>query len=130
MSDYTVIGAVDETLTALLWSSMEHDSQITSILATQAQISLEPPFKLVREIDPDQNTLSLFLYRVVENGDMKNRPFEPANGNLLRPPPLALNLFYLITPLTNSAVNDRKLLGKTMQILYDHAIIKGSELQA
>jgi hypothetical protein len=129
MSNYKVIGAVSETLRTLLWSTMQNDSEISSIVGTEQQLSLEPPFRLVKDTEPDRDYLLLYLYRMVENGDMKNRPLEPDDTNLLRYPPLSLNLFYLVTPLTNSAENDHKLLGKTMRIFYDNAIVKGSVLQ-
>jgi hypothetical protein len=129
MSDYKVVGAVDETLRALLWSHFQVDSEISSIIATEQQITIEPPFKLVKNTDPDEDSLSIFLYRVAENGDLKNRQLQPAGPNVFRYPPLCLNLFYLITPLTNTTENDHKLLGKTMQVLYDNATLKGSALQ-
>lgn len=132
MSEYNVIHAVGETLKDLLWATMQHDSTISGssgINLTVDQISFEPPFKLVKDVDSEINCLSLYLYRIVENEDMKNRPPEKINTSFLRYPPLSLTLFYLITPLTNSADNDQKLLGKTMQILYDNAIVKGAALQ-
>jgi hypothetical protein len=130
MSDYNVIHAVSETLKQLLWSSMQHDAVITSIIgATDFRISFDPPNKLVKEDNPDSDCLSLYLYRVVENGEMKNRPPEPRDSHTLRNPPLSLNLFYLVTPLTDSADKDHKLLGKTMQIFYDNALVKGEALK-
>lgn len=129
MSEYKVINAVSKTLKELLWSMIRNDSTISGIIGSEQQISFEPPFKLVKDTEPDQNYLSLYLYRVIENSDMKNRPLEPKDTNLLQYPPLSLNLFYLITPLTKSADNGYKLLGKTMQILYDSAIVKGPALQ-
>lgn len=129
MSGYNVISDVDKTLKELLWSTMRNDSSILSIIGTESQISFDPPFKIVKDAEPEQNFLSLYLYRVVENGEMKNRSLESKDTNLFRYPPLSLNLFYLITPLTNSTDNDHKLLGKTMQIFYDNAIVKGSALQ-
>ncbi|MDO8127716.1 MAG: DUF4255 domain-containing protein [Candidatus Brocadiales bacterium] len=129
MSNYNVINAVGKTLKELIWSAMQYDSTIFGIIGSEQQISFEPPFKLVKDGDPDKNYISLYLYRVVENGEMKNRPLEPKDANLLQYPPLSLNLFYLITPLTNSAENGHKLLGKTMQIFYDNAIVKGPALQ-
>ena len=129
MSEYTVVRDVGVTLKTLLWSHMQFDSEVTSIIGTEQQITSEPPFKIVRDTDPEQDSLSIFLYRIVENGDMKNRPLESKGANLLRYPPLFINLFYLITPLTNSAINDQQLLSKTMQILHDNAILKGTALQ-
>jgi hypothetical protein len=129
MSDYTVVGAVDETLRTLLWSQFETDSEISSIITSEQQITNEPPFKLIKNTDPDEDTLSIFLYRVAENGELKNRQLQPINSNSLRYPPLCLNLYYLITPLTNSTENDHKLLGKTMQVIYDNSTLQGSALK-
>ncbi|MEH2455949.1 MAG: DUF4255 domain-containing protein [Nostoc sp.] len=84
---------------------------------------------------PTENNLSLFLYRVVENSEIKNRALEARNGNRLHYPPLALNLFYIITPLMKDSNDDEasknahKLLGKVMQIFYDHATVKETGLK-
>ena len=129
MSDYKVLNAVDETLRSLLWSNVQFDSEITSIVPTEQDISLEPPYMLIENEKPKASGLSVYLYRVVENGELKNRPLEQLTPSLLRFPPLPLNLFYLITPLTVSAENDHRLLSRTMQILHNHTIIKGSLLQ-
>jgi Pvc16 N-terminal domain len=130
VSSYKVINAVGETLREILWSEIQNDSTIVpGVISAEQGITFEPPFKLLKDTVPEDNSLSIFLYRIVENGDMKNRPFEAQDTNLLKYPPLSLNLFYLISPLTNSAENDNNLLGKTMQIFYDNALTKGSTLQ-
>lgn len=129
MSAYTVLGAINETLRALLWSTMQHDSRITGVIATEQQISFEPPFRAVVDAEPNQNQLWLYLYRVVENGDLKNQRLELRDLNQLQYPPLALNLFYLVAPITSSVDNDHLLLGKVLQIFHDNAIARGSVLQ-
>lgn len=129
MSDYNVVNAVDETLRTLLWTSMQADSVVSSIITTEQQITIDSPSVLIENDTPAEDYLSLFLYRVVENGDLRNRPPEQLNQSRLRNPPLSLNLFYLVTPLTKDTGNDHRLLSKTMQILYDSPILKGSQLQ-
>lgn len=129
MSDYKVLNAVDETLRAMLWSGMQSDSEMSSILATEQDISLEPPFTLIDNEKPKVSGLSVYLYRVTENGEVKNRPLEQLTPSLLRFPPLPLNLFYLVTPLTMSAENDHRLLSRVMQILHGNSIVKGSQLR-
>ena len=129
MSSYQVIGAVDLTLRDLLWSEMQFDSVITGILANESQITLEPPAKLLKDTEVDNNVLSLFLYKVEENPDLKNRQLQVLDTHTQIYPPLALNLFYLLTPLTNSADNDHTLLGKALQIFYRHSPAKGSILK-
>lgn len=137
MSQYPVIHAVDETLRSLITDHL--DTTSTQILDSDPAkyISFKPPHRLIADNPPSKNYISLFLYRVVENSEIKNRSLEPRNGNRLQYPPLALNLFYLVTPLMKDNENDddeavknaHKLLGKIMQIFYDHAIIKGVELR-
>jgi hypothetical protein len=129
MSDYKVLNAVDETLRALLWSAVQFDSELSSILATEQDISLEPPYTLIEQDKPKASGLSVFLYRVAENGELKNRPPEQVSPSRLRFPPLPLNLFYLITPLTASAENDHRLLSRVMQVLHANSIVKGPLLQ-
>jgi hypothetical protein len=129
MSSYQVTGAVDLTLRDLLWSEMQFDSVITAILSNESQITLEPPPKLLKDTEVDSNALSLFLYKVEENPDLKNQPLQVLDSHTLLYPPLALNLYYLLTPLTNSADNDHTLLGKALQIFYAHSQVKGSLLK-
>ena len=128
MSQYPVVGDVSETLRDVLWTEMATDATITGILLDKNHISFEPPFRLFKDDGPQENFLSVYLFRILENADLKNRPPIPNPAPVYQRSPLPLNFFYLITPLTNSADNDQRLIGKTMQVFYDHAIIDGSEL--
>ncbi|MFN8451296.1 MAG: Pvc16 family protein [Anaerolineae bacterium] len=69
--------------------------------------------------------LSIWLYQVTENEFLKNQPPLRVNGtdDRQRQPPLALNLYYLVTPFTGESMMDYLLLGKTMQVFYENAII-------
>jgi hypothetical protein len=128
MSDYNVISDVDKTLKELLWANIQHDSVITAIIKTEQQITFNAPYKLVAGQN-QQDSLSLYLYRIIENGEIKNRPLELRDKHTLNFPPLPLNLFYLVTPLSSSVDNDHRLLGKTVQTFYDNAIVRGAALQ-
>jgi hypothetical protein len=129
MSDYNVLAAVDDTLSTLLWSNMQHDSVIRAIIPSDDRITRESPYVLLEDEADEENYLSNFLYRIIEDGNMKNRPLQPRTVGLLEYPPLSLDLFYLMTPLTNSDENNHRLLGKAMQVFYDHAIVQGPALQ-
>lgn len=109
---------------------------MTGILTSQEKISFAAPYKLIENTDPDTNLLNLFLYRVVENGDTKNQPLQRREPNRLSYPPLSLNLFYLVTPLTQktddsatSWENAHRILGKVMHTFYERAILRGLDLQ-
>ena len=129
MSHYPVIGDVGETLRHVLWSQMQADGTITGILSDFSHVTVDPPFRLFKDDAPQENYLSVYLFRVLENADLRNGPQFAAPAPDYQYPPLVLNFYYLITPLTNSAVNDQMLLGRTMQVLYDHATLRGSDLQ-
>jgi hypothetical protein len=128
VSHYPVVGDVSETLRDVLWNEMQSDSMITTIIKSRDGITFEPPFRLFKDDAPQENHLSVYLFRVLENADLQNGQKLPSPAPDYRFPPLVLNFHYLITPLTNSADNDQLLLGRTMQVLYDHAIVRGSDL--
>ncbi len=128
MSQYSVVTDVSETLRDILWTDMATDATITAIITDRNHISFELPFRLFKDDVPQNNFLSIYLFRIVENADLKNRGLLHAQAPVYEYPPLALNFYYLITPLTNSADNDQRVIGKTMQTFYDHAIVDGSEL--
>ncbi|HEY7425687.1 MAG TPA: DUF4255 domain-containing protein [Gemmataceae bacterium] len=129
MSDYSVIFQVSKKLKQVLWNAFQQEPEIKGIVGTSdSAIVFLHPSAAARNAS---NRLSLWLYQVTENEFVKNQPLQTANGNnQAQLPPLALNLFYLITPFgaasdTDPAAgeSDLRLLGKTMQVLYDNAII-------
>jgi hypothetical protein len=131
MSNYKVLRDVGETLQDLIWSSFQNESEITpSIISDEEGVLLDPPFKFLGEAEgPTKNCLSIYLYRIFEDGDMKNRPQTIRADKQLEGPPLSLDLSYLITPITDNVSHDHLLLAKTMQLLYDNSILQGSLLK-
>ena len=80
--------------------------------------------------------LTLFLFEVVEDPSMRNRPpvrtdiaAPPPPTTLVSKPPMALLLRYLMTPWSGDRFTDHQILGRTLQILYDGAILSGTDLQ-
>jgi hypothetical protein len=125
MSNYNVIADIGKTLKALLWERFITDDSINpDIIDSEGQITLGSP----EEMDENKK-LSLFLYRVVENGIMKNREMAVEDSGLCRYPPLAVDLLFLVTCSTGDTIKDHILIGKIMQVFHDHAVLKGSILQ-
>ena len=125
MSDYTVIAELGDSLVSVLFSELNADPQISGLIDSEDRISLESP------ADLDNNNsvrLSMYLYRILENPYMKNRFPVEGTGGKLRKPPLTLDLYYLLTPLVGTPREQQIVLGKTMQILYDRAILEGPDL--
>lgn len=120
MSESTAIGMVSESLRALL-------------LDDTLGMQLEPvvPVTLLAPDEPsDDRRINLFLYQVRENPALRNQDWRPSptNPGQLQPPPLSLNLFYLMTAY---AVNDAEngnaaahaLLGEAMRVLNENPVV-------
>jgi len=117
MSTATAIGMVSESLRNLLAGEMTLESEVdVTILA------------------PDESggrrRINLFLYKVQENPALKNLDWQVKRGDptQLVPPPLSLNLFYLLTSYApihgqtgNSAAHE--ILGEAMRVFYENPIV-------
>jgi uncharacterized protein DUF4255 len=131
MATPEAVAAVGLTLQALLADRVQHPNGGSS----SVQINLGPPGP---DRDPegavDEPRINLFLYRVLENGFLKNqdipgRGHPAAYGN----PPLSLDLHFLLTVFGSRASGTffdetpaHQLLGSAMQVLHDNAIVTGS----
>jgi hypothetical protein len=125
MSDYSVISELGSALVSLLYAELNADPQLSGLIDSEDRISLESPADLENN---NSVRLSAYLYRILENPYTKNRfPIEGTGGKQ-RKPPLGLDLYYLVTPLVGTPREQQIVLGKTMQILYDRAILEASDL--
>ncbi|MFQ5857713.1 MAG: DUF4255 domain-containing protein [Anaerolineae bacterium] len=124
MSEFTAIAAVSETLRSLL---VEHITNSTDPQLAGVRIDLRSP-KEMRE-DNETVGISLWLYRVARDGYTLNHPPERIAPNQLRPHPLPVNLFYLVTPIAQNPEDEQILLGRVLQVFNDHAVLRGSDLR-
>src|SRR5689334_528217 len=123
MSSYSVLAAASEVLREIAWEAFSADPVIAPIVGSRSAIVFSNPTETARD---SSNRLSLWLYQVTENEFLKNQP-PPVRSNghsAVQETPLALNLYYLVTPFAPSGDADLLLLGLTMQVLYDNAIIR------
>jgi hypothetical protein len=125
MSDYTILAEVGESLSNVLWLAIQADPQLNILITDESQISLQSPFDLRED---DSVRLSIYLYRVVEDGYTKNQFPISNNGTRQRKPPLTLDLCYLVTPMVGTPREQQIVLGAVLQILYDHSILAGADL--
>ena len=115
MSKHTVLQDIGLTLKHLL------EKNIPPTLVSPDNIELESPNKAG---DESVRRVSLFLFKVEENPHLKNQERHRMDHTKLKPAPLSLDLYYLITPFANDRSDEHLILGKVMQIVYDHAIIR------
>lgn len=129
MSD-TAIADVGETLVELLRKNMEDLTQASSV----DSIALVSPGEIEGK---DNIRLSIFLYHVEENIYLKNQEMEKKGSSVLKAPPLAVDLYYMLTSYPSTGIHDRtdrtseehSILGRAMQILHDNSVLTGSALK-
>jgi Pvc16 N-terminal domain len=83
--------------------------------------------------------LTLYLYSIVENPDLKNEDWILVNDRQSQKAPLSLDLYYLLTVypdetqpaegLHDSNIEAHRTLGRAMRVFYDNGILSGSMLQ-
>jgi uncharacterized protein DUF4255 len=113
LGDTNIIGEVTQTLTKLL---------------TGLDVTLDSPATLPTGGDADFKKLNLFLYQVLENPHAKNQPWSSPDSATLEYPPLAINLYYLLTPYAKDMISAHQVLSHAMSVLHDNSIISGPQL--
>lgn len=122
MADYRAIADVGRTLLRLFRENMSPDP-----VARPELIGLAPP------TDKGDLALSLFLYQVVPN-HMVQQGYMVNRGNRQQFPPLAVDLYFMMTAhsqaeISTRALDEYQILGRAIQLLHDNAQVDGSLLQ-
>jgi hypothetical protein len=120
MSSSSVISDVTQTLEELLV-----DGQLPK---GSFDVSLKSPAdeKITTSMKP---LVNLFLFRVSENPFAKNQDWQPVGPDLLRYPPLALNLSYVLTPYAENKLDELRVFGEAMRVLYENSIVPAAALR-
>ncbi len=74
--------------------------------------------------------VSMFLFQLHENEYLRNKAKEDVDSTGLRPPPLALDLYFLITPLSVDPTTALGHLESIMRVFYDNAVLQAPLLPA
>ena len=132
MGSYAAIADASETLIELLRDRITERSDVVSV--TRSEIALVSPDDVGADSDV---RLSLFLYDVAENPVLKNQGDVAVDDQRTRAAPLALDLRYVLTAFpaqggdeTASSLDQQRVLGLAMQVLYDNAILGPDQLPA
>jgi hypothetical protein len=136
MSNPYAIAAVTATLRNLLHGGLKKES-FSDITEDGAKLSGDiqvTTFTLdkANEDNRDKNGINLFLYQTAFNAALRNMdmPRQVKSGEAGQPP-LALNLYYLISSYGeggNETIS-HLLLGQAMSILYDHPVLQRAEIE-
>lgn len=128
MSNVLAIAATTRTLRNLLLAQMPAlDAELSDL-----EVTLQPPDVARKGISKAQ--LNLFLYQVVANVAWRNldMPGQVRPGDSA-PPPLALNLHYVITAWgrgdSDSDAISHRVLAAAMSTLHDRAVLDGNDIR-
>ena len=127
MSNSLAIAAVTATLQSILFQTLTAEPDLADTVVT-----ILPPDKARGALNSNQ--LNLFLYQILPNAAWRNwnipNQVKPGESGV---PPLALDLYYLVTAFgkDNDATQPfgHELMGKTMSVLYDHALLGADEIR-
>lgn len=129
---YTALRATSVTIARFLEARFNADPQLAPLFAAGGGmvVSLNTPHEMQQL---DQEGLSVWLYRIVRDENVLNEPPRRIAFDQERRVPLPLRLHYLITPIgaedPDHAETEHALIGKVLQSLHDHPVLRGPDLQ-
>jgi hypothetical protein len=110
-------------LVARLTDAFSAEPLLNALLGMGYVISPRTPAEMQTAGAQPQRGLSVWLYQVDRNEFLLNQPPERIAPDLLRRPPMPLDLHYLITPISDDPINEQLMLGRVVQALNDGAIL-------
>ncbi len=123
MSNALAIAAVTAVIKDLLDNAVIGQSVNSAVGGSVAVTSLPPSRITVGKDESPQ--LNLFLYHVAQNPGWRNLglPSTGSRGERLTNPPLALDLFYILTAYGKESFEAEILLGYAMQLLHENPVL-------
>jgi hypothetical protein len=123
MSDALAIATITQVLMGMLKDIPVH-YDINTLLNADVSVSALAPNRIVSN-DEEIPRINLFLYRVVPNPGWCNRdlPSRDSSGGRTSNPPLALDLFYLMSVYGKKDLDSDILLGCAAQVLYETPVL-------
>lgn len=123
-TDLSLIRDVSDVLKRLISENIPELTQKVT-LDSPAETDTQPS---------SEDKLSLFLYQITENPYLKNRYEDAqhvsADGKTVNVqyPPMALDLFYLLTPFFKDKDKEQIVTTKLIRLMYDNSTISGTFL--
>jgi hypothetical protein len=125
VSNPLAVAAVTQTLVGLLDPWIHKDGELAD-----TRITASPPDK-ARD-NGNTNQLNVFLYNAALSPSWRNMEVpRQAKPNETAPPPLPLNLYYLLTAYGRDNRDDlgHRVLGRAMILLHDHPVLGAKEIK-
>ncbi len=115
--------------TAVLRHLLENElarQGVTAFLGGDAVVSVLPPDRIPTGAE-ERAQVNVFLYQVAPNAALGSRL---RGGAREGPPPLALDLYYLVTAYGAQDLQAEVLLGHVVQVLHERPVLPGEAIRA
>jgi hypothetical protein len=120
MSNYTIIQDTTLELRRRIYGALDSAPDADFSLSNpESDITLSPP----RDQMQGNPHLSLYLYRIDQDGHLRNQPWLPDQQTGQRFPPMSVKLCYLITPLERKEDQNQLMLGRIIQHFHDQPVL-------
>jgi hypothetical protein len=122
MATADVIRDAGDTLVDLLKAGIP-----TTVVAA-ADIFVATPDDFKKLIKPARPTITIFLYRISVDSESQSAPRRMLPDGRITRPLLTLDLGVLVTPWANDTRDELAIVGRILQILYEHPQLRGAQL--
>ncbi len=102
---------------------------IDPTIVQPGRISLSTPDEFGDFQTPDFPAVTVFLYRIALNPEMRNSPRRTLPDGSIQRPLLPLELYFMITPWARVTSDEYRIAGRVLQVLYDNSELGSSQLQ-
>ncbi len=132
---YTALRATSLSLVAILQDKFNNDQSLRNFFnpadGGNMIISLNTPEEMTEN---QTQGISVWLYRIVRDGQRLNAPPIRVASDQLGRVPLPFCLYYLMTPIINSSnasspETEQLILGKVLQTFHDFPLLRGNNLE-
>lgn len=123
MATVDVIRDTGETLVFLLREGID------AAVVQPEHILVSTPDEFASLESPANPTITIFLYRIAINSEMRNGPKRTLPDGRITRPLLPIELYYLITPWARRTSDEYRIVGRVLQVLYDNGELGPSQLQ-
>jgi Pvc16 N-terminal domain len=105
---------------------------VAGLLGSSVTVSVRAPDRVIAADSTESSQLNLFLYQVLPNASWRNQAlpaYDPSGQQRVSNPPLALDLYYLISAYSGGDLHAEILLGYAMQLMHEFPVITRAMLQ-
>jgi hypothetical protein len=124
MSDFSAAADISTTLRELLEGFITN-SPLPEL--NGVPVDLRTP-KAMRDTNINLG-VSVYLYRIERSGDTLNGPIRRVSPTLSEHRGLPIILHYLISVVADQPLDQQRLLGRVLQVMNDHTVLRGAVLR-